>query len=191
METGTQPVENVSFKERISKLGIKELRDIAQEEFGLSVDEKLKKDVVVDQLIRVYEDKVTSAKTLNEQSAALFTIADPKERLVRVKFRPLDFPNAVEEFMCDGGLGIRDPKNPKKNPNGLSKMARFKLVPNEIYNLPVRIIRHLESKTFRDSKPIYDDNTGMIVGNKPIIKPRFMLQVILSDEAMRDMGTTF
>ncbi len=188
METATQAVGQ-TFRERITTLGIKELREIASEEFSLNVDEKLKKDVVIDQLIRIYEEKTSSARTLNEKSAALFLSADPNEKLVSVKFLPLDFPNASVKFVYDGGLGIRDAKNPKKNPKGLSRAARFNLIPSEVYKLPIRVIKHLEGLVYRDSKPIHDPVTGMITGNIPIIKPRFMLQVILSDEQMREMGT--
>ena len=190
METATKAIENVPFRDRIAKLSAKELRELADKEFALKVDEKLKKDVIIDQLIRIHEETASSARTLNEQSAALFISADKNERLVNIKFLPLDFPNAVVEFANDGGKGLRDSKNPKKNPTGLSKMPRFKLIPGEVYALPITIIRRLEKLVYRDSKPTYDPVTGMITGNMPIIKPRFMLQVVLSDEQMREMGTT-
>lgn len=190
--TVTQTVEYVPFRERIAMLNVKELRSIASEEFGLNIDEKLKKEIIIDQLIRIHEEKTASAKNLNEKSAALFISADKDERLVSVKFLNLEFPTASEEFCNDGGLGIRGTKNPKprlKPPYRLSKMPRFKLIPGEVYKLPIRIIRVLESLTYRDSKPIYDPVTGMITGNIPIIKPRFMLQVVLSDKQMQEMGT--
>ena len=190
MDTATKAIENVPFRDRIAKLDKPALIAIADEEFSLKVDEKLTKVVIIDQLIRIYEETANSARTLNEKSAALFLSADKTERLVDVKFLPLDFPNAVVEFANDGGLGLRDPKNPKRNPNGLSKMPRFKLIPGEVYALPIRIIRALEKLIYTGSKPITDTNTGMITGNMPVIKPRFMLTPVLSDEQMREMGTT-
>ena len=190
MTTATEAsVEHVPFKVRISKMGIADLREIASEEFGLNIDEKLKKEVVIDQLLRIYEEKTFSARSLNEKSAALFLTSDPNERMISVKFLPLDFSNAPIEFCYDGGHGIRDPKNPKKNPKGLSKVPRFKLIPGEIYKLPIVVIRHLESRTYRDSKPVFDPVSGMITGNIPVIKPRFMLQVVLTDDQLRELGT--
>ena len=69
-------------------------QSIADEEFGLTVDEKLKKEVIIDQLIRISEERSSEARTLNEQAAALFLSADPNERLINVKFLPQDFTNA-------------------------------------------------------------------------------------------------
>ncbi len=189
MDTATKAIEHVPFKERIAKLGLKELREVANVEFGLVVDEKLKIEVVKDQLLRIYEQNTSDAKTLNEQSAMLFEGVGANGKVVPVKFLPQDFPNAPVNFSNDCGFGIRDPKNPKRNPTGLSKVPVFKLIPGEVYNLPICVIRMLEGKTFRDSKPTYDLETGMINGNRPVIKPRFMLPVVLSDDAMREMGT--
>ncbi len=186
VDTATKAIEHVPFADRIKNMTGKQLREMASEEFALDVAETVKPAAIREQLLRVYEQRTMEAKTLNEQAAQIFLNANPDEKVVSVKFLPLDFPHAVVDFSNDCGFGIRGPNNE----TGLSKMPVFKLIPGEVYQLPVCVIRMLETKTFRDSKPTFDPVTGMIIGNTPIIKPRFMLQMVMSDEQMRAMGTT-
>jgi len=190
MDTATEaPQAPVTFRERIKGLKRKELVEIAKEEFQLNVEGKVKEQTLRDMLIRLHEERVTTALELNQAASQLFLERDPNEKLLAVQFLPQEFPNNPEKFSWDGGFGVRDRKNPKRNPNGMSKMATFFLIPGQIYQLPICVIRHLEGKTCRDSKPQFDSETGMISGNMPIIKPRFMLRPILSDEVMSDMGS--
>lgn len=177
-----------TFRERISGLKRRELVEIAKDEFKLNVDSKVKEDILRDTLIRVHEDHVTTALEKNQAASQLFLERDPNEKLVTVQFINLEFPNTPEQFSWDGGFGIRDRKNPSKNPTGLSKMANYLLVHGEVYQLPICLIKHLESKTYRDSEPQIDTETGMIAGNKPIIKTRFSLRPVLTDEVMESMG---
>ena len=189
METSTQEaVQHVPFEERIKKLGKNELIAIAAEEFNLNIDDKLTKEVIRDQLIRCHEDQANSARSMNEKAASLFLQADKKEKLVSVKFLPQDFAHASVEFTNDGGHGIKDKRNPGRNPNGLLEMPRFLLIPGEVYKLPICIIKRLEGLTYRDSKPVFGE-AGMITGNIPILKARFLLQVQYSDDQLREMGT--
>lgn len=190
MSTATQatPV-TTTFRDRIKGLERKELAVIAKEEFQLNVDGKVVKATLRDTLIRYHEERVTSAMEKNKAAAQLFLERDSKEQLLSVQFLPLDFPNNPEKFSWDGNYGIRDRKNPSRNPNGLSKMANFFLIPGEIYQLPICVVKHLESRTYRDAKPIFDTETGMQAGSEPIIKQRFMCRPVLSDEAMSNMGS--
>ncbi len=189
MSTATQATPAVTtFRERVSGLSRKELVEIAKDEFQLNIDSKVKPDVLRDTLIRVHEDVVTTTMKKNQAASQLFLERDPKEKLITVQFLPLEFPNNPEQFSWDGGFGITDRKNPSRNPTGLSKMANYLLIPGEIYQLPICVIKHLESKTFRDSKPQFDTETGMIAGNIPIIKPRFSLKLVVTDDVMADMG---
>lgn len=178
-----------TFRERIKGLKRKELVEIAKDDFQLNVDEKIKDDVLKDLLMRCHEDRITTALEENQKASQVFLEANPKEQLLTIQFLPLDFPNNPLKFSYDGGYGIRNRKNPKKNLTGLSQMPKFFLIPGQIYQLPICVIKHLESMTCRDSKPEYDSQTGMIAGNIPIIKQRFMLRPILSDEAMANMGS--
>jgi hypothetical protein len=190
MSTDTKPTQlPATFKERVKGLTRKELVVIADEEFQLNIDEKVKVDVLRDTLQRMHEEKITTALEINQAAAQLFLERDKDEKLLEVIFMPLDFPNAPCKFSYDGGYGIRNRKDPKKNPNGLSKMADFFLIPGEKYQLPLCVIDHLTSKVYRDNKPQYDSKTGMQNGNIPIIKPRCMLTPVLSNKAKNDLGS--
>ncbi len=190
MSTATQTTQlPPTFKERIKGMSKKELVGIAKEEFQLNVDDRVEVDVLRDTLQRVYEEQKTTAMEINQAASQLFLERDKAEKLLTVIFLPLEFANAPCKFSYDGGYGIRDRKNPKRNKNGLSKMANFFLIPGEKYQLPLCVINHLQSKTYRDNKPQFDPKTGMQNGNIPVIKPRFMLNPVLSDQAMSDLGS--
>lgn len=192
MDTATEAPQvpvTTTFRERIKGLKRKELVAIAKDEFQLNVDERVKADTLKDILIRCHEERIMTAMEENQKAALVFLEANPEEQLLNVQFLPLDFPNNPLKFSYDGGYGIRDRKNPKKNPNGLSSMPTFFLIPGQQYQLPICVIRHLEGLTCRDSKPEFDSVTGMIAGNVPVIKQRFMLRPILDDIAMRGQGT--
>ena len=190
MSTTTEASQAPStFKERIKGKNKKDLTEIATKEFQLNIDDKVGVDVIRDTLQRLHEDRITTALETNQAAAQVSLERDKDEKLLSVVFNPLDFPTNPLKFSYDGGYGIRNRKNPKKNPNGLSKMANFFLIPGETYQLPLCVIEWLRSKTYRDSKPQFDDKTGMINGNIPIIKPRFMLNVVLSEKAMNDLGS--
>lgn len=190
MSTATQTTQTPqTFKERIKGLSKKELVVIASEEFQLNIDDRVGVEVLRDTLQRVHEERVTTAMEINQKAAQLFLERDKNEKLLTVIFLPLDFPNAPCKFSYDGGYGVRSRKDPKRNPNGLTRMANFFLIPGEQYQLPLCVINHLQSKTYRDNKPQFDPKTGMQNGNIPIIKPRFMLNPVLSDQAMSDLGS--
>lgn len=187
-EAPTVPVVT-TFRDRINGLKRKELVEIAKEDFQLNVEEKVSIETLKDILQRCHEERVMTAMEENQKAAHVFLEANPDEKLLNVQFLPLDFPNNPLKFSFDGGYGIRDRKNPKKNPTGLSSMPTFFLIPGQNYQLPICVIRHLEGLTCRDSKPEFDSTTGMIAGNIPVIKQRFMLRPILDDLAMSNQGT--
>ena len=192
MDTATQAPDvpaTTTFRERIKGLKRKELVEIAKDDYQLNVDDKVNVETLKDILQRCHEERVMKALGENQKAAKIFLEANSDERLLNVQFLPLDFPNNPLKFSFDGGYGIRDRKNPKKNPNGLSSMPTFFLIPGQQYQLPICVIRHLEGLTCRDSKPEFDSVTGMIAGNVPVIKQRFMLRPILDDLAMSSQGT--
>lgn len=190
MSTTAQETQTPStFKERIKGLSKKELTELALDEFQLNIDSKITTDVIRDSLQRVHEERITTALEVNQKAAQLFLERDKKEKLLTVVFLPLDFPNNPCKFSYDGGYGVRSRKDPKRNPNGLSRMANFFLIPGETYQLPLCVITWLQGKTYRDNKPQFDSSTGMQNGNIPVIKPRFMLNPVLTDQAMSDLGS--
>ena len=191
--TATQAVEHVSFKDRISKMNEQQLRDLATDEFSVNIDGQLKKEAITKFLLEAYENSRTAAESLNRDSAQLFLDRDEDEPIIQTKFMPLDFPNAPVEFAYDGGDGVTGKGSPKLKPGQkkrLRQMPRFTLIPGETYKLPLSVIKHLEGLTYRDSKPVHDPVSGMITGNIPVIKPRFMLQTILTDAQLSEMSTT-
>lgn len=185
----TQVPVTTTFKERIKGLSRKEMTAIAKEEFQLNVDSNVKVETLRDTLQRYHEDRVTSAMEQNQAAAQVFLEANPDEKLLTVQFLPLDFPNNPLKFSNDCGYGIRDRKNPTKNPTGLSRMPTFFLIPRETYQLPLRLIKILESKVFSGSQPEFDTESGMIAGNIPVIKQRFMLRAVLPEHVMENLGT--
>ncbi len=190
MGTATEaPQAPVTFMERITGLQRKQLIEIAQSEFQLNIDHRIDAAVLRDTLIRVHEERVLTALEENQAAAQVFLERDPEEQLLTVVFQPLDFSNNPLKMSYDGGYGVRDRKNPKRNPTGLSAMPTFFLIPGQTYQLPLCVINHLKKLTFRDSRPEFDTETGMIKGNKPIIKQRFSLIPVLSQETMKDLGT--
>ncbi len=189
-QTSAKDVSYVTFADRLNSKDLtkKDLIAIGDKEFNVNIAESMQKSVVIDQLLRLYEETCNKARNMNEKSAALFLNADKNEKVVPVRFLPQDFAHASVECTPDCGKGIRDPKNPGRNPKGLSELPRFKLIPSEVYSLPICVIRFLESLTYRDSKPKYNAD-GFIEGNVPISKPRFILQIQYSDDQLRSMGT--
>ncbi len=194
MSTATKaPQEFVTFRERVQGLSRKDLVQLAKDEFSLTVESGVNKDTISDILIREQEDRIAVALEKNQASSQLFLEANPQEQLLSVQFIPLDFPTNPLKFSYDGGMGIRNRKNLKKDTEGklkgLSRMANFFLIPGQIYQLPICVINHLKSKTMHDAKPVFDTETGMQSGVIPVIKPRFSLVPQLSPKTMNDLGS--
>ena len=183
------PQAPVTFMQRIKGLQRKQLVELATEEFQLTVDSKISADVLRDTLRRYHEQRVLSAMEQNNAAAQVFLLRDPEEKLLKVIFQPLDFPNNPLKFSNDAGYGVTDRKNPKRNPNGLASMPTFFLIPGQSYQLPLCIINILKKLTYRDSRPEFDSETGMISGNIPIIKQRFSLTPDMSAEVMKSLAT--
>jgi hypothetical protein len=192
-DTATQAVEFVPFSKRIAKLNSEQLLVIADKEFNVNIDAAMNADAIRAFLLQAYDGVRKAASQLNEESCKLFIDHNPDERLVKFKFIPLEFANNPLEFNYDGGFGVRGKggtKLKKGQAKRLAKMPHFKLVPGETYKLPMCVKKHLESLTTRDNKVIHDKETGMVTGNMPVIKPRFMLVPVVTDEQLTELGTT-
>ncbi len=190
METATEaPEVPVTFMERVKGLNRKQLTEIATEEFQLNIDSTVKQDTLRDTLIRVHEERITSAMEQNQAAAQIFLLRDSDEVLLNVTFRVHDFPNNPLKFSNDCGYGVRDRKDPKRNPTGLSKMPKFFLIPGQSYYLPLCLINILEKLTYRDGEAQKDRETGMVSGTKPIIKQRFTFVPVLDQDTLRGLGT--
>jgi hypothetical protein len=177
-------LEDAPLSIRLAAMSKLELTEFAKEAYSLDVDDNLKKDVIVDAILKFDEELKNSARTMNERSAAMVMSAD--DPLLKVRFIPQDFPNAPVEFMYDSGRGVRGPVNKK----GLRSIPHYKLFPRQVYKLPLSVIQHMRGLTFSDSVPTFDPNTGMIVANRAVVKQRFVMEPILDDKQYRQMGTT-
>jgi hypothetical protein len=167
---------------------IVELVKYAESQYQLTIESNVKKPIIIEAILKVDRERRNKARTLNQKSALLF--ASEEDPLIKVRSLRQDFPFADLKFNHDGGRGVKDKKNPDKNKNGLPYCPGFHLFPGAEYDLPLSIIRHLEKLIITDNKPQYDPATGLIAGNVPIVRNRFILQPVLTDAMMRQMGKT-
>lgn len=191
--TETKPV---SLKTQLEGMTKHELISFAGDKFGVNVAAHLSENVIVDTILKFDHDRRKQARTLNEESAAM--VANEADPLVKVRFMRMDFPNANLEFSYDSGRGIRvlgkrkgnvSPEQRKVLANRLPRSPKYNLFSGEVYDLPLSVIRHLESRTMSDSRPVIDQVSGMISGNEPVIKPRFILNVIMTDEQIKQVAS--
>lgn len=153
------------------------------EDLGYNVDRRLSENTIRENILKIDADRKGSAQKINEDSLAM-TI-DKNDPMIEVRFFNLESANTDVEFAYAGKRGMYGPsytKDGKKygNPNGHKKCPVYHLFPGEKVKLAYSVYEHLESLTFVTHKTVYDTVTGMIQGNIPIIKPRFILQPIFS-----------
>ncbi|MBE3139678.1 MAG: hypothetical protein IMZ53_03740 [Thermoplasmata archaeon] len=187
METVTDTLES-----RLLAMPKSQLIQVAKDEFNLEVDGRLSEKSIIRELLNQNTAQQKEAKEKTTESTKMVVTND--DPLVTILFMPLDFPNAPVEFNYDSGRGVMgtgitpEQKIEAKKLGLLEKMPHYHLFPGQTYDLPMSVIKHLKGLTFRDSIPIINQQTGMIDGNKPVIKPRFSLDVQLTDEQYRQVG---
>lgn len=150
---------------------------------GYQVDGRLTKPVIIENILKIDADRKGSARKVNEESLAM--TVDKDDPMIEVRFFNLESANTDVEFAYAGKRGMYGPsytKDGKKygNPKGHRKCPVYHLFPGETVKLAYSVYEHLESLTFVTHKTVFDTVTGMIQGNIPIIKPRFILQPIFS-----------
>ncbi len=155
------------------------------EGLGYNVDKRLSDKTIRDNILKVVADRKNNATAMNKESfRATVSEDDPK---ITIRFFNLETPNVDIEFAFPGKRGMYGPKFTKDgkeygNPNGHRKCPKYHLFPGEEVDLAYSVFEHLESLTFATHKTIFDPQTGMIQGNIPIIKPRFILQPVITKE---------
>ncbi len=155
------------------------------EDLGFNVDKRLAEKTIRENILKVVADRKNNATAMNEASfQATVSGEDPK---ITIRFFNLETPNVDIEFAFPGKRGMYGPKFIKDgkeygNPNGHRKCPKYHLFPGEEVDLAYSVFEHLESLTFATHKTIFDPQTGMIQGNIPIIKPRFILQPVITRE---------
>ena len=145
---------------------------------GYQVDDKLTRKVIKENILRIVSDRKSQGQKLNEESlAAVVSEADPE---ISVRFFNMESPGADLEFAYSDPRGMRGPNNP----NGFKKCPVYHLFPGEVVKLAYSVYEHLTSLTFTTHKTVWDTATGNIKGNIPIVKPRFILQPVLTKEQL-------
>lgn len=157
------------------------------DELGYQIDEKLTKPVIIEKILKIDADRKSKAQKRNEESLAITVNKDDPE--IEVRFFNLESPNTDVQFAFSGKRGMYGPtfiKDGKKygNPKGYKKCPTYHLFPGETVKLAYSVYEHLTGLTFVTHKTVFDSVTGMIKGNIPIIKPRFILQPIFTKEQL-------
>ena len=172
------------LEKQLNAMGKSELMKY-MEDLGFNVDKRLAEKTIRENILKVVADRKNNATAMNKESfQATVSNEDPK---ITIRFFNLETPNVDIEFAFPGKRGMYGPKFIKDgkeygNPNGHRKCPKYHLFPGEEVDLAYSVFEHLESLTFATHKTIFDPQTGMIQGNIPIIKPRFILQPVITRE---------
>lgn len=175
--------ENAGLKTRLEAMNKGQLIKFGEDEFSLKIEPILAEKVIIDNLMRLDDARRGEAAKVNEVSLnKSISASDPP---IRVKFFNLQSPEEVIGFSFAGPKGMKGPVNL----TGHKKCPAYKLYPGEEYTLPLSVKEHLESLTFTHYKTIVDTLTGQIAGNVPILKPKYILNPIISKEQLLALQT--
>ena len=176
--------ENVKLKTRLSVMNKDQLIKFGNDEFSLKIEPVLTNKVIIDNLLRLDDVRRGQAVKVNEESLnKSVSASDPP---IKVKFFNLQSPTEVIDFSFAGPKGMHGPVNK----TGHKKCPVYKLRPGEEYTLPLSVKEHLEALTFTHYKTIVDPLTGQIAGNVPILKPKYILNPVISKEQLIALQNT-
>lgn len=173
--------ESVPLKVQLDNMNKNQLIKY-MESLGYNVDKRLSEKTLRENILSIDSDRKGNAKKINEDSFEMtVSEADPP---IEVRFFNLESPNTDVEFAYSGNRGMRGPVNKK----GYKKCPVYHLFPGEAVKLAYSVYEHLIGLTYVTHKTVFDPQTGMIQGNIPIIKPRFILQPIFSKEDIMNIN---
>ena len=161
-------------------------------EMGYQVDGRVGEKTIRENILKIIAEQKSNAKQRNAESLAMAVSKD--DPMIEVRFFNLESSETDLEFAYSGTRGMYGPeftgKDGKKlgNPNGFRKCPYYHLFPGETVKLPFSVYEHLEKLTYITHKAVFDPVTGMIGGNIPIIKPRFLLQLVVTKEQVINMN---
>ena len=158
---------------------------------GYQVDGRVSEKTIRENILKIISEQKSNAKQRNAESLAM--AVSKEDPMIEVKFFHLESPETDIEFAYSGTRGMYGPeftKDGKKygNPKGFRKCPKYHLFPGETVKLPFSVYEHLERLTYVTNKAVHDPVTGMIGGNIPIIKPRFLLQLVVTKEQVINMN---
>lgn len=184
--------DNVQLETRLKAMNKGQLIKYAGDEFSLKVEEILAEKVIIEQLLKLDKQRKSTALVQNEESLnKTVSIDDPP---IKVRFFNLQSPDEVINFFFDGpkgmfGKAFTGPNGEKLgNPNGHKKCPGYTLHPGEIYILALSVVEHLGSLTFTHYKTIIDPLTGHIGGNVPLLKPKYILNPVITKEQLLQLN---
>jgi hypothetical protein len=170
--------ENVQLSKKLAVMNKGQLIKYGEDEFSLKIDPVLTNKVIAAELLKLDGRRRSDAMKVNEVSLHKSISADDPP--IRVKFFNLQSPQEVINFSFAGPKGMRGPINK----TGHQKCPKYELYPGEEYTLPLSVKEHLESLTFTHYKTIVDPVTGQVAGNIPLLKPKYILNPIITKEQL-------
>ena len=188
-QTARKPIpvdisENVQLNTKLKIMNKTQLIKYGEDEFSLKIDPVLTNNVIIAELLKLDGQRRGEAAKVNEESLNKSVSADDPP--IKVKFFNLQSPQEVINFSFAGPKGMRGkaftgPHGEKLgNPNGHKKCPKYELHPGEEYIIPLSLKEHLESLTFTHYKTVVDPVTGQIAGNIPLLKPKYILNPVIS-----------
>lgn len=175
--------DNVQLKTRLAAMNQDQLIKFGEDEFSLKIEPTLTNKVIIENLLRLDGIRRSNAVRVNEESLVKSISADDPP--IRVRFFNLQSPTEVINFSFAGPKGMRGPINK----TGHQKCPKYELYPSEEYTLPLSVKEHLESLTFTHYKTIIDPLTGQVAGNISTLKPKYILNPIISKEQLLALQT--
>jgi hypothetical protein len=121
---------------------------------GYSVDDSLTKDKLVDAAVKFeLSNRDTAAKTSGE--SAKKQSKDTGDRIINVRFQNIENPGCELEFTLEAGK------------------YKYRLYDGQVYELPVKVVEHLNSLQVPFTQPVIDANTGEQRGIRKTMRNRF------------------
>ena len=173
--------ESIPLEKQLEKMDRPQLVE-KMNELGYQVDGRVGEKTIRENILKAVAEQKSNAKQKNEESLAM--AVSKEDPPIEIRFFNLESSNTDIEFAYSGPRGMFGPINK----NGFKKCPVYHLFPGETAKLAYSVYEHLSSKTFVTHKPVFDPKTGMIGGNIPIVKPRFLLQPIFTKEQLINMN---
>lgn len=183
--------EMLPLEQQLKSMSRKELIQYADDIQGLRIDKRVKDEAIREQILKIDAARKIEAAKVNEESLKM--TVDKSDPKVKVRFFNLESPGADLEFAYSEPRGLYGKEYTKNgikygNPKGHKKCPKYHLFPGAVVEIAHSVYEHLSSKTFVTHKTLWDPVTGMIKGNIPIIKPRFILQPIFTKEDLLNIN---
>jgi len=190
-KTEQEPVQSdvsqaIPLVKQLDSLSRRELVTLADEKYGVNIDSKLDVEAIKKAILNIDQGIRQEARRETEESASKASSED--DPLILVVFYNMQSSEEDITFAFPGPRGMYGPEfvgaDGKKhgNPKGHKKCPVYHLFPGMEISLPWSVVEHLRSRTFTRNRPVWDEATGQIKANIPIITPRFVLEQRLTKE---------